>query len=144
MSNPAEGNPGINALARAIQGRIGANFDAHSDLVLDFGTIQADGSLLTNTFPRPIPKSDYLVARHLTLGKAGAYLTTTLEDGEHQHDGGGHGGHVSGGGEHSHDGGEHDHVVPIPPKMQSLRAGDRVLVAWVQNDAIVVDVVVPA
>ena len=45
----------------------------HADkpLCLDFAEIQADGSLLSNTFPIPIPKNDYRVCRQLTLGKTG-------------------------------------------------------------------------
>ena len=56
--NPAEGNPGINYLAQAIQGRIRQNQDANSALLLDFGEIQPDYSLLTNTYPIPITKTD--------------------------------------------------------------------------------------
>ena len=36
------------------------------------------------------------------------------------------------------------HGVLIPASMRKLKPGDRVLVAWVQNDAIVVDLVLPA
>lgn len=163
--NPAEGNPGINNLARTLQGRMAAHQEARSSLVLDFGEIQPDYSLLTNTYPVPIPKSDYLVCRQLTLGGTSAHLTYTIpaghagdgththgSSGKHAHDGGSHGGHTGGDGSHHHDGGEHTHPdecphvhdVLIPEKMRKLKPGDRVLVAWVQNDAIVVDLVLPA
>ena len=78
MSNPAEGNPGVNALAKALQEQMRRNLRANSALVLDFGVIQSDYSLLTNTFPIPIPKGDYMVCRHLTIGEAGERLTTTV------------------------------------------------------------------
>ena len=32
----------------------------------------------------------------------------------------------------------------IPEKMRRLRPGDRVLVAWVQSEAVVVDIICPA
>lgn len=77
---------GASKLAKAIQRQIARNQNASAELILDFGEIQIDDSLLTNTFPKPIPNTDYLVCR-------------------------------------------------------SVRPGDRVLVAWVQNDAVVVDTV---
>lgn len=94
--NATGGNHGINHLARTLQSRMERNQNARSTLMLDFGSIQPDYSLLTNTYPIPIPKRDYMVCRQLTLGSV------------------------------------------------NLLPGDRVLVAWVQNDAIVVDLVLPA
>jgi hypothetical protein len=43
----ANGNPGINKLGRVLQERMTAC--GESPLLLDFGTIQEDYSLLTNT-----------------------------------------------------------------------------------------------
>ena len=120
-----EGNPGTNKLANVLAGRM--KKESESPLVLDFGEIQANGSLITNTFPVPIPKGDYSVLRQLTLGFTGEKLTITKDDGKH-------GGHTSGDGIHSH-------IVLIPEKMRSIRPGDRVLVAWVQYEAVVVDIV---
>ena len=169
--NPAEGNPGINHLAQAIQGRIRQNQDANSALLLDFGEIQPDYSLLTNTYPIPIPKTDYMVCRQLTLGPTHDILAKTQDiglphSGSHIHktinETGSCGCTVSGtvgettraapdppipsqrtaGGDSSD--GMHQHHVLIPEKMRKLKPGDRVLVAWVQNDAVVVDLVLPA
>ena len=42
-----------------------------------------------------------------------------------------------------HDG-EHQHHVLIPEKMRQIKPGDRVLVAWVGDDACVIDLVLPA
>lgn len=50
---------GVNKLANTIQERMRDMNDTPP--VLDFGTIQGDFSLLTNTFPLPIPQSDYMV-----------------------------------------------------------------------------------
>lgn len=120
-----EGNPGTNKLANVLAVRM--KKESKSPLALDFGEIQANGSLITNTFPVPIPKGDYSVLRQLTLGFTGEKLTITKDDGKH-------GGHTNGDGIHSH-------IVLIPEKMRSIRPGDRVLVAWVQNEAVVVDIV---
>lgn len=170
--NPAEGNPGINHLALALQGQMERNHNARSALVLDFGVIQADYSLLTNTYPIPIPKSDYMVCRQVTLGPTNFILAKTQDiglphSGSHIHHTmdltcSSHGGSVTGtvgeetgaapdppipaqktaGGDGSD--GMHQHHVLIPEKMRKLLPGDRVLVAWVQNDAVVVDLVLPA
>lgn len=137
-------NEGMSKLARVLNGRIQNNREAYGDLVLDFGQIQSDYSLLTNTYPIPIPKADYLVCRQLTLGGTGSQLTATGTKGTHEHTGGTHEGHTSGDGSHTHDGGGHSHTVTIPEKMRWLNPGDRVLVAWVQNDAIVVDIICSA
>ncbi len=82
-----EGNQGINRLANVLTQRM--KKENSSPLVLDFGEIQTNGSLITNTFPVPIPKGDYSVCGQL-----------------------------------------------IP---ESTEAGRHVLVAWVQNEAVVID-----
>lgn len=137
---------GMNKLARVLHGRIQGEREAHSSLVLDFGEIQKDYSLLTNTYPIPIPKADYLVLEDLTLGETGTKLTTTTQNGAHTHgNNGSHGGHDGGDGSHEHESsGNHSHNALIPEKLRWLKPGDRVLVAWVQHDAIVVGRVRPA
>lgn len=114
------GNEGINKLAGVLQGRMSQIGDKPQ--VLDFGEIQSDMSLLTNKFPKPIPQSDYVVCRQLTLGPAGDTYCDTTVDGHH----------------------EHSHRGIIPDKMRSIKPGDRVLVAWAGDDAVVVDLVLPA
>lgn len=133
-------SPGTNKLAKVLSERIKKESD--SPLALDFGEIRSDGSLITNTFPVPIPKGEYTICRQLTLGPAGATLTSTGTSGEHKHSGGKHDGHESGTGSHEHTGGTHSHSVLIPEKMRSVGPGDRVLVAWVQSEAVIVDIIV--
>lgn len=149
--NPSSGNPGLSKLAATLQGQMSKNQEASSALILDFGVIQANYSLLTNTYPIPIPKSDYMVCRQLTLGDTSTHLTYTIgagwaNDGTHSHGSSGtHGGHLGGSGSHTHDDeAPHVHDVLIPEKMRKLKPGDRVLVAWVQSDAIVIDLILPA
>lgn len=123
MAENAGGSPGLNKLADVIsqqaqeQGKV-----AERPLVLDFGTIQPDMSLLTNTFSIAIPKSDYHVLRHLKLGTTGSILTYTGT------------GYVP---EH----GSHSHAVLVPESMRTIQPGDRVLVAWINKEAVVIDVV---
>ena len=62
-----ESNLGLNKLAQVMQARMDRNQDANNGaLILDFGTIQPDMSLKTNTFAIPIPQTDYHVCRQLT------------------------------------------------------------------------------
>lgn len=162
-----DGNPGMNKLANVLAQRM--KKEGESPLVLDFGEIQGDESLLCNTFPIPIPKGQYSVCRQLTLGKKDDILAKTQNigspgSGEHDHKvvsklkdsrglpcSGTIGTPASGqpdppdpsqstagsGGSE----GAHQHHVLIPEKMRSLKEGDRVLVAWVQNEAVVIDII---
>ena len=109
---------GMEKLAKVLDSRMvehsGGGFS------FDFGVIKKDYSLVSNTFPLPIPKKDYSVCRLL------ANLSTNVS-------GGTHGGHNSGTGSHSHK------VV-----MPKLKPGDRVLIVWVEGEPVVIDVVVKA
>ena len=168
-------NEGASRLAKVLHDRIENERQANDDLVLDFGVIQDDYSLLTNTYPIAIPKTDYLVLRHLTLGDTGDILTKTQEigkgiSGAHKHvemdlTCSSHGGNVTGTvgtdavaaedppvrddapvselGSDTTDG-QHQHHVLIPEMMRWLKPGDRVLVAWVQHDAVVIDIIMQA
>lgn len=110
-----DNSPGISRLAGVFQTLAGKQVP--KDLLLDFGVIQQDGSLLTNTYPINIPKEDYQVCRHL---KRRTLSTDSRSVGDH---------------------GSHSHSYE---QREWLKKGDRVLVAWVQNDAVVVDVLVQA
>lgn len=59
--------PGTNKLAQVIAERIKS--DTESALVLDFGELTKNMSLVTNTFPVPVPKEDYVVDRRLLEGE---------------------------------------------------------------------------
>lgn len=120
-----EGNPGANKLTNMIKDMIKEG--SERPLALDFGIINGDLSLSTNTFPNPIPASDYTICRCVTYDP-NVPLTETFVDGSHGHPGAG-------------PPGTHSHEVKLPEKMYGLKAGDKVLVAWVQNEAVVVDVV---
>ena len=120
-----DGHPGTSKLAAVLSQRM--KKENESPLILDFGEIQANYSLVTNTFPVPIPKGDYSVCRSVngyTLATSESSWTGHLQGNKHIHSS------PSGVPPHSHD-------VPVP----KLKAGDRVLVAWVQSEAVVVDII---
>ncbi len=115
-----DGHPGTARLANVLSQRM--KRENESQLVLDFGEIQANGSLVTNTFPVPVPKGEYSVCRHvgsLSFSVSGGSHSGHEEQTEEYHTGG------------------HAHTIKLPP----VKAGDRVLVAWVLNEAVVIDVI---
>lgn len=107
------GNSGTNSLAQLLTSRMEQTKKA--PLVLDFGEIGQNYELVTNTFPIPIPRTDYSVCQK-ALG-----INLELSDGAH-------GGHTEGDGNHAHS-------IDIP----GIAPGSRVLVAWVQQEAVVID-----
>lgn len=119
------GSPGANKLANVLVGMM-RKTNEHP-LVLDFGIIGSDYSLTTNTYPVPIPKGDYSVCRAVTYDPS-VPLTQSYNDGEHSQPDAGYGG-------------AHTHDIRLPEKMYWIRPGDKVLVAWVQDEAVVVDLV---
>lgn len=104
-------NKGANRLANVLSTRM--KKEIGDSLVLDFGEVQANGNLVTNTFPVPVPKGEYSVCRQLTLGSSGERFTST----------------------------DDSHGVLLPEKMRGLAPGDRVLVAWVNSEAVVIDII---
>nr|DAV52415.1 MAG TPA: hypothetical protein [Caudoviricetes sp.] len=83
-----DSNKGVSALGAVLTDRM-KEVNGLNPAALDFGQIQGDYSLKCNTYAQAIPKTDYSVLMHLTMGEA---------------------------------------IAP----------GNRVLVAWVNNEAVVV------
>lgn len=144
-----DNSPGISKFAGVLRDM--ARGVSDDSPVFDFGTIQSDGSLLTNRFPIAIPKTDYLVLRCAGLPNSEVVKTEghshTLSSGVSVS--------VSSGGSPSHShgasgslsgntGGSIDKVNIARASQAHIKAGDRVLVAWVENDAVVLDVVLSA
>ena len=127
MEQP-EFTQGANALTNTLHSMIKGI--AEPPVVLDFGVINSDYSISTNLFPNPIPKSEYSVCRSL-LYDPRVPLTETYIDGKHGHP-------------DASPPGLHFHEVKLPKKMYHLRPGDRVLVGWIQNEAVVIDIVYSA
>ena len=141
-NNQKQNNEGYNMMARALQARM--QKVGEGPALLEFGVIQGDMSLLTNKFPLPIPQKDYFVCRQLTLGPTDDVLTKTQyvgepNDGKHDHPPCA----AVGASGHTQDG-AHQHDVLIPEKMRWIKPGDHVLVAWVDADPVVIDIILPA
>lgn len=142
-----DSNKGASKLGAVFTERI-RSMNSLNAAPLDFGVIQEDYSLKANNFDKPIPKGAYSVCRQLTLGETDTHLTFTIaegnpKDGTHNHGTSGtHSGHLGGDGSHIHTNeGAHRHDVLIPEKMRRLKPGDRVLLAWVGNEAVVIDII---
>lgn len=110
-----DNSPGISRLAGIFKEFSAPDTD--SEFNLDFGVIQSDNSLLTNSYPIPIPLSDYIICRSL---QGHTETSTEASVGDH---------------------GSHTHKVET---RQAVKPGDRVLVAWVDDDAVVIDVILDA
>lgn len=156
---------GINNLGIVLKNEV--NKICEKPLILDFGVIQDDYSLKTNTFPIPIPISDYSICRGVSWNPSKPMTMTWWADeapyvegweDEDWSDKGWHGvpedlhnppkeavphGHGSKG-ESEIECGKHYHDVYLPDKMRWIKPNDRVLVAWVGVDAVVIDIILNA
>ena len=130
MEGKAEFNHGANKFANALSGMMNSVAGQKSKAQIDFGIIHSDYSLTTNTFPKPIPKENYSVCRHLLYNPA-VPLTETYVDGGHDHYN-----------EVPYE--THQHKVKLPRKMYWLRPGQKVLVAIIGNEFVVIDIVYDA
>lgn len=124
----------VNRLGNILAGQMQRSAKANIPTTLELGTINSDKSLTTDSLPARISPGDYMIDIRLT---AGSYET---EEASVSLSGGTHGGHESGSGSHTHDGGKHKHG--LPSVFRSVKPGDRVLVAWIGNEPIVVAIVV--
>ena len=125
-----DSNPGSSKLAEVLVGRI--RKEGESPQVIDFGTITAGWGLQPDSFKAVIPNGSYTVLRHLKLGKSGEEMTVTKMDSEAGDDGESEG--------DAQPVPPHEHSVPVPDGLQGLQAGDRVLLVWVQNEAVVIGI----
>lgn len=125
---------GANQLTNTLTGMM--NQIADKPPTMDIGIINSDYSLTTNSFPCPIPKTQYSVCRSL-LYNPKVPLTETYQDGAHVHSCGGPC-------EWPSPSGAHVHEVKLPLKMRWLQPGDKVLVAIIQNEFVVIDIIYDA
>lgn len=109
-----ENNNGMQNFAAVLDKRMSEKYIP--DTVLDFGEITGSYELKTTDYPVPLPKDEYHVCRQLTLGKKDDFLCR-VSDG---------------------------HEAYIPEKMRKLKPGDHVLVAWIRNEPVVIDIVIRA
>lgn len=90
---------------------------------LELGIINSNLSLTTDSLKTPIPKGDYMINIMLT----GSFTTNVTT-------------HTHSGGDHSHSGGEHSHRLPA--EYRTVKAGDRVLIAWCGSEPVIIAIVI--
>lgn len=112
--------------------RMQQTVNAAMTTAVDLGTVNPNMSITPDSLGVPIPKGDYMVNLMLTTP-----MVTSVE--EHKHDGGEHF-QLEGSGSHGHSGGAHSHVLPSAHR--GIEPGDRVLIAWCGNEAVVICIVV--
>lgn len=119
-------------LGATLARRMKKTADGAVPTTIELGVVNSNLSITTDSLMAAIPKGDYMVNLMLT----GSRKTSTES---HEHSGGSHA-QYSGNGYHTHSDGDHNHELPAG--FRSLRAGDRVLVAWCGNDPVVIAIVV--
>lgn len=108
---------------------------ANKGVTVELGNISGNGSLVVGSLNNAIPKGEYMVALRLTIGQllletTEMELTTNNEINPSSME------------NHTHKIDKHKHEVTLPEQLRALRAGDRVLVAWIGTEPVVVDIVV--
>lgn len=137
---------GMQRLGATLTDRMKKTAKGAVPFTLELGTININLSLTVDSIGTPIPQTEYMVSLHLTHETYYSYnerYDTDMKQTRdyHKHYQGTHGGHYGGDGSHSHTtDGLHDHRAPSV--FRRLKAGDRVLVAWVGYEPVVVDIVV--
>lgn len=123
MSNPIE------ELGKVMSSQMKQVFNANQGITIELGIITSGMGLTVGSLGNTIPKGDYMISMHLmnvklTLDTTEVALETEEED------------------EHTHTIEKHKHQVTLPNKLRGLQEGDRVIVAWIGTEPVVVDIVV--
>lgn len=122
----------LNEIAREIQNQQQNSINMalfNSGLVL--GTMTAERKVKLDNFKYEVP---CMVLKYLTIPEL--YMEKTAKDqGDHPHGPSGEHSQYNGSGQHSHPNteGKHIHDLVTPEQLKPLKAGDRVLVAIVNN-----------
>lgn len=127
MNNPIE------ELGKMMNDQMKNVVKRNTGITLELGVIGSDLSLKVSSLGNAIPKGDYMVSLRLTiktleLQSSEVELTTdnaTVVDTTHKHS-------IK----------EHKHTVNLPKQLRTIQGGDRVLVAWVGTEPVVVDILV--
>lgn len=137
MNNPIED------LGNLMQMQMKKVVGANAGITLELGTIGPNLSLIVASLGNAIPKGDYMVPLHLTISKMELETSeeeletesvelSTMPADSHAH-------LINA---HMHNIEAHKHTVELPKQLRRLKAGDRVLVAWVGTEPVIVDIVV--
>ncbi len=133
----------LSKLGTTLSSRMAKTAAAAVPLCLELATVNGDMSITTDSFPEPIKKNEYMINLQLTHKNYFTYneMNSTKKS-PHVHKGGEHD-QMRGTGYHEHITNESLHDHRVPSVFRKLKAGDRVLVAWVGGEPIVIAIVVP-
>ena len=127
-------------LGNVLDGRMKNTSNAAVPVSIELGTINSNMSLTVYSIPSQIPPEEYMISFHLSHENYYTYNELNSSAGAPHHHAGGEHAQEGGSGSHTHDDGLHDHRVPSV--FRRLQPGDRVLVAWVGFEPIIIDIVV--
>lgn len=123
----------IAKFASVMSDRMKQTSDAAIPTTIELGTVNADLSITSDSLQANIPVGDYMVNLMLTGEKvtaaAGGQSTETAGEQSTETEG-----------EETEASGDHSHQ--LPDTLRGLQSGDRVLLAWCGNDAVVIAIVV--
>lgn len=129
MSEGRERSNAIEDLGKMMNGQMMNVMRANSSITLELGRINGDMSLSVSSLGNSIPKGDYMIS--MRLKSTAKKLTTNKKElTTHEAE------------EHTHGISAHDHTVDLPGSFRGIQSGDRVLVAWVGTEPVVIDIVV--
>lgn len=109
-------NTNMQRLGSLLDSRMKQTSGAASKTVLEFGVINGNLSLTTDSINTPIPKGDYMISLSLTHNDYKGYENEGADPPKHKH--------------------------RVPSVFRRIQPGDRVLVAWVGFEPIVIDIIV--
>lgn len=129
MNERKERSNSIEDLGKIMNSQMMNVMRANSSTPLELGKINGDMSLSVSSLGNAIPKGDYMISMRLKISDvkmktSSVHLSTDEAD------------------DHSHGIGDHSHTVDLPISYRGIREGDRVLVAWVGTEPVVIDIVV--
>lgn len=105
----------IDELGKLLNAQMKRAATANQGISVELGSINSNMALVVGSLNNAIPQGEYMISLRLTLPKL---LFETKETDTHTHE------------------------AELPEQLRPVQAGDRVVVAWVGTEPVVVDIVV--